>query len=446
MLPMAIPAYVMAFIFLGLFEFSGPVQTTLREMNLHFLTVSDVRNFFSISLVMVSVLYPYVYLLARNAYLSQGKQYIEAAQSLGASKFRIALTMNFGMARPAIIAGTALVLMETLADFGTVAIFNYDTFTLAIYKAWFDYFDLQLACQLASLLLALVAVALIIESNSRGNRAYDDKHGEHQRKTLTGAKAALATLVTVTVFSLCFLLPVSQLLRWAMDDIQTLMDAHFQQLVWRTILLASIAAVCTAAVALVLSLLQRFRKGFWIKRLMTVAKLGYALPGTVLAVGIVIPLGQLEQMIAPIIFWLGFPPQQVLLGSVAALIIAYLIRFLTVAMGPLETSLSRLSKSIPEAAKSLGAGRWRTFQTIYLPLIRPGLLLALLMVFVDVMKEMPATLLMRPFGWDTLAVRIYEMTSEGEYQRAALPALCLLVVGLIPIILTIRHSHHKPYK
>jgi iron(III) transport system permease protein len=443
MLPMALPAYVMAFVFLGLFEYSGPLQSWLRDHDLHALTVADVRNVGSISLVMIAVLYPYVYLLARNAFLAQGMHFIEAAQSLGANKWRVAMTVNLGMARPAITAGVALALMETLADFGTVAIFNYDTFTVAIYKAWFHYFDLQLACQLASILLLLVAVALMAENNARGKRAYSDKQDIHPRKQLSGFKAWLSTGYAGLMVLLCFVLPLLQLLHWALSDLVVIHDAHFQRLVWRTLTLAAAAALLTAAVATGLGLLQRFTSQRWKLQLINFAKLGYALPGTVLAVGIVLPLGLFERLIAPLRDLWGLPPGQLLLGSVAALLIAYMVRFLAVAMGPIESGLSRLKKSIPEAAITLGAGRLRLFLTVYFPLVRAGLLLAMLMVFVDVVKEMPATLLMRPFGWDTLAVRIYEMTSEGEYRRAALPAICILLVSIIPIIVTIRHTGLK---
>lgn len=444
MLPMAIPAYVMAFVFLGFFSYTGPLQTGLRNIGLDFLTIADIRHPISISIVMVSVLYPYIYLLARNAFLSQGHQYNEAAESLGASKWQITVGIQLAMARPAIVAGLALALMETLADFGTVAIFNYDTFTVAIYKAWFDYFDLQLACQLASILLILVCTALLIESYQRGQRNFQSTHQPHQRKALNSHKAWIASCTCVSVVTLCFLLPVTQLLYWALANIQEFFNLRFQNLLWRTCLLALMASLLTATVATILALLQRLQNKAWSQHLITVAKLGYALPGTVLAVGIVMPLGHVEQVIAPMLSPLfetvGLSPRQLLLGSVFTLLLAYMIRFLTVALGPLETSLSRLSLHIPEAAQTLGAHRMRLFITIYLPLIRPGLLLAMLLVFVDVMKEMPATLLMRPFGWDTLAVRIFEMTSEGEYQRAALPAICLLLVGLIPIILTIKRS------
>ena len=443
MLPMAMPAYMVAFVFLGLFSFTGPIQTYLREQGLSALTIADIRHPISISLVMVSVLYPYVYLLARNAFLSQGQHYIEAAQSLGAKPWRIAVGVQLAMARPAIVAGLALALMETLADFGTVAIFNYDTFTVAIYKAWFDYFDLQLACQLASILLIFVAVALMLEARQRGQRHYAGHQLVHQRQRLSPLKALMATSVCSLVLGFCFVLPLVQLLIWASDYIQELFSERFLNLLWHSLVLASLAALLTAAVAWVLAMIQRFNHSTWVRRLLIVAKLGYALPGTVLAVGIVMPLGQLEQILAPLLPLLGLAPQQLLLGTVFTLLLAYMIRFLTVAMGPLESSLSRLRQHLPEAAATLGASRRRIFFSVYLPLIRPGLLLALLLVFVDVMKEMPATLLMRPFGWDTLAVRIYEMTSEGEYERAALPALCLLLVGLVPMMLTIKRDQQK---
>lgn len=443
MLPMALPAYVMAFVVLGLFEYSGPVQSWMRQAGLGAFTVADVRNLTSISLVMISVFYPYVYLLARNAFLSQGQHFVEAAQTLGAGRRRIAWTVNLGMARPAITAGLALALMETLADFGTVAVFNYNTFTTAIYKAWFDYFDLQLACQLASVLLTLVAVALLMENQSRGQRAYNEKHDAHLRQPLQGGIAWLASLLAVTVVFFCFVMPLLQLLHWAVKDLSLLADAQFQQLIRRTLLLAAMAAALTALVAIGLALLQRYDNSRWKKQMVGFSRLGYALPGTVLAVGIVMPLGQAEQWLAPVTAMLGLAPRQWLLGTVAVLLLAYLIRFLAVALGPVESSLLRLRKSISESAITLGAGRLRRFTSIYLPLMRSGILLAMLMVFVDVVKEMPATLLLRPFGWDTLAVRVFGLTSEGEYQRAALPALCILLVSIIPIIVTIRRSHRN---
>lgn len=441
MLPMALPAYVMAFVVLGLFEYSGPVQTWMRTVGLGAFTIADVRHLGSITLVMTSVFYPYVYLLARNAFLSQGLHFEEAAQSLGAGKKRIALSVNLAMARPAIIAGAALAMMETLADFGTVAVFNYNTFTTAIYKAWFDYFNLQLACQFASILLTLVFAALIIESRARGKKAYNDKQGLHQRKLLKGAKAWLASFLTAAVVFFCFMMPLLQLIHWAWLDAQKITDPHFLRLIKHTISLAAMAALVTALLAMLLALLQRHDAREWKKQLVSFSRLGYALPGTVLAVGIVMPLGYAERVLAPITAYIGLEPRQWLLGTVTVLIVAYVIRFLAVAMGPIESSLLRLKKSIPEAAISLGASPLRRFTSIYFPLLRSGILLAMLMVFVDVVKEMPATLLMRPFGWDTLAVRVFEMTSEGEYQRAALPALCILLVSIIPIVITIRKSH-----
>ncbi|CAA0115371.1 Putative 2-aminoethylphosphonate transport system permease protein PhnV [BD1-7 clade bacterium] len=442
-LPMAVPAYVMAFVYLGVFDYSGPLQSLLRDAGLEWLTVNDIRNPVTVALVMTSVLYPYVYLLARNAFLNQSASMIEAAQSLGASPRRVVWTVQLGMARPAIVAGLALALMETLADFGTVAIFNYDTFTVAIYKAWFDYFDLQLACQLASLLLTLVFVALLLEGASRGRKTYAGQGRQPQRKSLTGLPAIAVLVLISSVLLLSFVLPSVQLVIWALNDVSAQWNSRFYDLVWHTLVLAVGAAILTASVALGLALMQRFQTSRWVSRGIAIAKLGYALPGTVLAVGIVVPLGWFEKSTLGLKQSLSLGPDHWILGSVFALLMAYMIRFLTVGFGPLETSFSRISQSLPEAARSLGASRLRVFRQVYLPLVRPGLALAILLVFVDVMKEMPATLLMRPFGWDTLAVRIYELTSEGEYQLAALPALCLLVVGLIPIALTLQQQRHQ---
>lgn len=442
MLPLAMPAYVLAFVALGLLEYAGPVQTALREMTGGAIAIKDVRGHTLVILVLTSVLYPYVYMLARSAFLGQGSDVIEAARSLGVGPkgafFKIALPM----ARPAIVAGTSLALMETLADFGAVAVFNYDTFTTAIYKAWFDFFNLQAAAQLASLLLLFVTLALFAERQARGRGRLEQntRRRKQHRFQLKGWRAWLCSAFCCLVLSITFVIPLIQLMSWLFATGLEDFDQGFISLFWHTIVLASSAVLITVSLALLLSYAKKQHDSPLLRGSLFISNLGYALPGSVLAVGVVLPLGYFEQWIQPLLPALGLPPQQILLGSVFALLIAYTVRFLTVAVGPLESSFSRIKPSIPEAARSLGANQWRIIYRVYIPMIRPGLLTAALLVFVDVMKEMPATLLMRPFGWDTLAVRIYEMTSEGEWERAALPALTLILVGLVPVVVMIRRS------
>jgi iron(III) transport system permease protein len=347
------------------------------------------------------------------------------------------------MARPAIAAGTTLALMETLADFGTVATFNYDTFTTAIYKAWFGFFSLQAASQLASILLLLVFVSLMLEKSSRRKSKYHDtmRSGEPPRVQLAGWRGWCTSIVLGLIFLAAFLVPFIQLCLWSIEVITTDFDERYLGLLGHTLLLGVLAAIATVMAGMLLGFARRFQPDRTTRFTTSLATLGYALPGSVLAVGIMVAASSFDNGISSLFESIGLEhPGQILGGSLLALVLAYVIRFMAVAFGPIETVLSRIRPSLPEAARSLGANSRQTLKTIYLPLLRPGLMTGLLLVMVDTMKEMPATLLMRPFGWDTLAVRIYEMTSEGEWERAALPAITLVFAGLIPVILLMRRS------
>lgn len=442
MLPFALPAYVLAFVYVGMLDFAGPVQAGLRAVfDLPPAWAFEVRTTFGVVVVMTLVLYPYVYMLARVSFLGQGRSAYEAARSLGlgpcAAFFRVALPM----ARPGIVAGLSLALMETLADFGAVSVFNFDTFTTAIYKAWFGFFDLHSAAQLASLLLAMVLVALLVERHFRDRARFSDAgRGATRRVRLHGLRGVAATLFGALVVTLAFFAPVAQLLIWAWQSAADL-DQRYLALFGHTLTLGALAAASAVSAAFVLAYAQRYHAGPGSALSVRVATLGYALPGSVLAVGVMLSLTWVDRRLADALAWLtGSDPGLLLSGSLLALLLAYFARFLAVAYGPVDSGLERIRPSMRDAARSLGAGQWETLRRVYLPLLRPGLLTAGLLVLVDVMKEMPATLLLRPFGWDTLAVRIYELTSEGEWERAALPAVVLLLVGLIPVILLVRRS------
>ena len=442
MLPMAMPAYVLAFVVLGLFDFGGPLQFWLHSVFGEQYQYFDVRHDWVVIVVLVLVFYPYVYMLARSAFLAQSSDVMEAARVLGASRWSAFFRVALPMARPAIIAGMSLAVMETLADFGAVSVFNYDTFTTAIYKSWFGLFNLQAAAQLASLLLLFVALALAAEKHSRGSRSYTQSaRKQHRfRLPLSRPQAWAASGFCALVLAIAFILPVLQLLQWVLGQGFEAIDSRYVDLLWRTLLLGASAAVITVALAFVLSFSRRGAQKK-MRAFYDLGTLGYALPGSVLAVGVMISFGFIDrEILSPVLEWLGMEPQLILVGSVFALLTAYWVRFLAVANGPVDSSLQRIRASIPEAAKSLGVSGWPLLWRIYLPMLRPGLITALILVFVDVMKEMPATLLLRPYGWDTLAVRIYEMTSEGEWQRAALPALTLILIGLIPVVQAVRQS------
>lgn len=440
-LPLAIPTYVVAFVALGLMSYSGPVLTAWRALFGADTWYPDIRSTPGVILVMSAVLYPYVYMLARSAFLLQGRNLTDAARALGRGPWASFVQVILPMARPAIVAGMALALMEALADFGAVAVFNYDTFTTAIYKSWFGLFNLQAAAQLASLLLLFVALALILEQHARGRGKVHQNHlKQHERIRLTGGKALIASAYCVLVLLITFVVPVIQLIVWVIKSGLVALDIRFLRLVQHTFLLGAVSAALVSLMALLVAFGQRVWATNWLANLTRLTALGYALPGSVLAVGIMMVFAFLDRTILWPLLGSETVTGQVLVGSLAALVMAYGIRFFSVGLGPVQSGLERIRPQFQEVAHSLGHSQWQVIRRMYLPLLTPGLMTALILVLVDVMKEMPATLLLRPFGWDTLAVRVYEMTSEGEWQRAALPALTLVLVSIIPVIIMMRRS------
>jgi iron(III) transport system permease protein len=440
LLPLALPAYVTAFVWLGLFDFTGSVATWLREA-WGVRQLPPVRSRGGVILVMTLALYPYVYLTARAAFQGQGRRLLEAAQSLGQGRVRAFFSVALPMARPGIMAGLMLALMETLADFGTVAVFNYNTFTTAIYKAWFSLFSLPAAGQLASFLVFFVFVAVLLEQQLRARKSYaaSTKAGAASpRIRLTGARAGLALAWSGLIFLLAFALPFGQILAWAANVFEADFDARYLDYAWHSLALAGLGAALVAALAVLLGYAQRLAPSLAMTVTARLASLGYALPGAVLAVGLYIPVAGLDNWLIDR-FGLG---GQVLGGTLLVMLLAYCARFLAVGLGPVEAGLGRIGRSVDEAAQSLGVVGARRLWRVHLPMLRVPLLTALALTFVDIMKELPITLMTRPFGWDTLAVRVFEMTSEGEWERAALPAAAITLVGLLPVIFLIRKTDH----
>lgn len=439
-LPLALPAYVIAFVSIGLLDFTGPVQTLLRtwfgQENVWF---PNIRSTGGVIIVMTLAYYPYVYLLSRNAFLTQGRRGIEAAQSLGHSRWNGFFRVALPMARPWIVGGIVLVLMETLADFGAVSTFNYDTFTTAIYKTWFGMFSLSAAAQLSSLLVLIVFILLLVEQQFRSRSRYVqiENHGvASNRIPLQGVRGWLVFFYALFVLSIAFLIPVLQLSLWAFHVYHQDFDVRYFGFLSHSILLGGMAALITTACALVLVYTNRMSHNLWTRTMVRLATLGYALPGAVLAVGGIILVTWVDNKL---IGWtkvlfnaeIGF----FITGTLFAMLLAYMARFLVVAHNPIHSAMQRITPSIDEATHSLGLSGVAMLRKVHLPMLRGGFLTAGVMVFVDVMKEMPITLMTRPFGWDTLAVRIFEMTSEGQWERAALPAMALVLAGLIPVIL-----------
>ncbi|MBI3804839.1 MAG: iron ABC transporter permease [Nitrospirae bacterium] len=447
MLPLALPPYVVAFVSIGLFDFTGPIQTALRAwLGVEKLWFPRIRSTGGVIAVMTLTLYPYLYMLVRNAFLTQGRRGIEVAQSLGQGRLRGFFRVALPMARPWIAGGLALVLMETLADFGTVSIFNYDTFTTAIYKAWFGLFSLSAAAQLASLLVMIVFVVLLVEQQLRFHQRFSQtgRSNVADRFRFRGIGGWIAFAYVFGVFLIAFIVPVGQLTVWAAGVIAEDVDLQYITFLGHSLFLGGAAALLTTACALVLVSTNRLRNDLFTRMTVRLATLGYALPGSVLAVGIFIPLIWIDkQILSWVKVLFGIDIGFVLSGSLLAMLLAYLIRFMAVAHGAIDSAMNRITPSLDETARSLGLSGFSLLRKVYFPILRGGLITAALLVFVDVMKEMPITLMTRPFGWDTLSVRIFEMTSEGEWERAALPAMVLVLTGFIPILLLTRYSSRE---
>lgn len=444
-LPLAIPAYVLAFVQMGLFEYAGPVQSFLRDIFGSSRWFPDIRgSLWGLVMVLVMAFYPYVYLMARSAFLTQGHRSMEAAQALGYSPVAAFFKVGLPLARPWIGAGLALVLMEVLADFGAIAVFNFDTFTTALYKSWFDLHNIGAAAQLAAMLVLVVTLLLAAEQRSRSARRFHVSNPQQYRVVLKGGSRWLAFVLCLLIFSAAFAVPMVQMVAWSLSVWQEDLNSDYWGYAWNTLSLALMTAAIATVLALMLSWIRRrYTDGLtsWTVRL---AVLGYAMPGVVLAVGVFVPIAWLDAWLMALLEPWGVQSLGIIKGSLAGMLLALAARFLAVAYNATDAAMQRITRSQEEACASLGLGPWQTLRRLHLPLLRTGLLSAFLMVVVDVMKEMPITLMMRQFGWDTLAVRVFQLTSESMWDQAALPALAIVLVGLLPVILLVLQTEKTP--
>lgn len=439
-LPLAVPAYVMAYVYTDFLQFVGPVQTALRdffEWRRGDYWFPDIRTLSGAMLMFVFVLYPYVYLLARTAFLERAGGVLEAARTLGIGPWRAFFTVSLPLARPAIAAGVALALMETLADYGTVAYFAVNTFTTGIYRAWFSLGDRVASAQLAAILLGFVLLLVAMERITRGRARYHNTSNRHRPPPgrLRGGTALLATLACLTPLALGFLLPASLLLRMALGDGDAQFGARFLMLARNSLTLAGLTALVAVTLAVLLAYSARLSKTLLTQGLNRLVGLGYAVPGTVIAVGVLIPVTRLDNWLAG--QWenaFGSNPGLLLTGGIAALIYAYLVRFLAVALQTVEASLSKITPSMDDAARCLGLGQGASLRRVHVPILRGSLFTASLLVFVDVMKELPATLVMRPFNFDTLATQAYTLAADERLTEASTASLAIVAVGLLPLI------------
>ena len=440
-LPLAVPAYVMAYVYTDFLQFVGPVQTFLRDSfgwehgDYWF---PDIRTLPGAIVMFVCVLYPYVYLLARTAFLERASGMLEAARTLGMGPWRAFFAVSLPLARPAIVAGIALALMETLADYGTVAYFAVNTFTTGIYRAWFSLGDRVAAAQLAAMLLAFVLFLLTVERISRGRARYHNTTGRNRPMAgarLKGLAAGLAILACMLPLLLGFVLPAGLLLKMALTEGDAQFGERFLTLSRNSFVLAGATAAIGVLLALLLAYGARLAKNGLASGLNRLVGLGYAVPGAVIAVGVLIPVTRLDNWLAgQWQAWFDYNPGLLLTGGIAALIYAYLVRFLAVALHTVESSLGKITPSMDDAARSLGLGQGETMRRVHVPMLRGSLLTAGLLVFVDVMKELPATLVMRPFNFDTLATQAYTLASDERLAEASTASLAIVVVGLLPLI------------
>jgi len=444
LLPLAMPAYVTAYAYTDFLQFSGPLQVWLREsFALEGRLLPEVRSVWGAMWVFIFALYPYVYLLARTALSERAAHLMEAARLLGAPLPRRIATIALPLARPAVAAGVALVLMETLADFGVTSYFGIQTFTTGIIKAWLSLDNRLAAAQLATMLLAMVLLLLWLEHRAQQRMRFTSKgvgragSAEAQPVALRGTPLVLAWVICAVPVLMGFFAPVAFMLRPLASDWSVLPWERFLEWAWNSVRLGGITAGLAVAVALALAFAVRRRPDALTRGVVQLASLGYAVPGAVVVVGLLLPVGWLQAA------WPSLGLGAVLTTTAVGIVWAYLVRFCAVALQSVQSGYARIPPSLDDSARMLGAGSPRLLLQVHWPLLKRSTAAAALLVFVDVMKELPATMVLRPFNSDTLAVVAYQLARDERLGEAALPSLALVAVGLVPVILLSRTLRSK---
>ncbi len=445
-LPLAFPAYVLAYAYTDLLDHPGLVQSTLRDLTgwgPRDYWFPEVRSLPGAALMLTLVLYPYVYLLARAAFLQQSATAYLAARSLGQSAWSAFRRVSLPMARPAIAAGTLLAVMETIADFGTVSYFGVQTFATGIYTAWFAMADRAAAAQLATGLLCFALLIATLERMSRGAARH---HGAGRRferlppADLQGFRAAAAFTLCALPVLFGFLLPVVLLLSMAIGSGQDLLSPRYLGFIGNSLTLAGAAALLTVIAAVLIGFHQRLAPGRWSGTVAQIARVGYAVPGGVIAVGLLVPFAAFDNALDGFMReTFGISTGLLFTGSIWLLVMAYVVRFIAAALGAYDGGLATIHTNVDAVARTLGKSPFAMLARVHLPILRPSVMTAALIVFVDVMKELPATLIMRPFNFDTLAVQAHRLASDERLAGAAVPSLVIAAVGLLPVILVCRN-------
>jgi iron(III) transport system permease protein len=433
-LPLATPPYILAYTFTGFFDAYGTANNIIREifsLDQSFILFPNIRNIYGAIAVFSFTLYPYIYLVSRAAFLNQSRSILEAGRMLGLNQYEIFYKLSLPIIRPAVIGGLMLVIMETISDFGAVDHFAIQTFTTGVFRTWHGMYDLTTAMQLASILLIFVATFVWIEKRSRKKALYTSGSSTFKpakKIKLIKMKAVIAFLICFIPILIGFILPITELTKWAINYNLTFFDEKFLQAAMNTILLAVAAGILCASIALIINFSIRFNKNRFSNFLSSFLSLGYAVPGLILAVGIV----QLFALIDKNIF---INTDIILTGSLIGLIFAYVIKSYALANSTFESGFQRISFHLDDSARTLNSSGWNLLSRVHFPLLKTSFLTSILLVTSEVVKELPATLILRPFNFDTLAVSTYIYAAEERMFQAAAPAIAIMLVGLIPIIL-----------
>jgi iron(III) transport system permease protein len=442
LLPLAMPSYVVAYVYTDLLEYAGPVQRWLRA-TFEWQTAQDywffeVRSVAGAVAMLTLVLFPYVYLLARTAFLEQSTSLLHSSRMLGCSPWQSFIRISLPLARPAISVAVALVAMESLADFAVVNYFSVPTLTTAVYDTWLGYGSLAAAARLSAMMIAVLFVLISIERFGRSKQQqYQKTTGqEHkERFELRGVKAIATTVFCSIVFGFAFLLPFITLLDLAIDYFDQSWNQEFIQYSINSLMLATIVSVCCIVIGLLLSYFKRLSSQRYAYIPSKISSTGYALPGTVLAIGVLIPLSFLDHRINDLFEWFGQEgPGLILSGTLFAMVVGYVVRFVAIAIGSIESSFNKVTPSLDMVSTTLGLSPMQMLIRVHLPLVRKGCFAAALLVFIESMKELPAALLLRPFNFETLATYVYQYVSDEQLEHGALAAIVIVVVGLIPLI------------
>ena len=431
-LPLAIPPYILAYTFTGLFDPFGDANNLIRSIfNLgsDISVFPNVRNIYGAIIVFSFTLYPYVYLVSRSAFLNQSKPMKESARLLGLSEVGVFFKLALPIIRPAAIGGLMLVIMETISDFGAVDHFAIQTFTTGIFRTWYGMYDLQTAMQLASLLLIIVGIFFILERNSRDRAAFtanDSSFVPEDGIRLSKIKSSFLFLICFVPIFIGFILPITELTLWAFESKSSFFSQKFIQTSFNSISLAITAGLVTAILAVIINFSIRFKPSSFIQRLSSLLSVGYAVPGLILAVGMVQLLIYLDNNVLNSV-------DVVLTGSLFGLLLAYIIKTYALANSSVESGYERITSSMDDSSKLLGASGWSMLIRVHSPLLRTSFLTAILLVISEVVKELPATLILRPFNFETLAVSTYIYAAEERMYQAASPAIAIVLIGLIPI-------------